>query len=72
MKMENLNAEIKEILERTANNCEFYKKEGKRDMLVNEAGCLRGVMYAADAIGIEYPKLEFYNKYIKPVYDEMK
>lgn len=69
--MYNLISEVSAILERTAKNCEFYQKEGKDEMLINEAGCLRGIMYAADAIGIEYPKMEYYRQYIKPVFDKM-
>ena len=59
------------ILERTARNCEFYKKEGMTEHLINETGCLRGIMYTLDEIGIPYPNELYYNLYIKPVYEKM-
>ena len=61
------------ILERTAKNCEFYKREGMTEHFINEVGCLRGIMYALDEIGIPYPCFSaYYNEFIKPAADLME
>lgn len=56
-------------LNRIAGNCQFYKGIGDRERFLNEAGALRGMMYAADALKITYLKHELYENYIKPAYD---
>lgn len=58
-------------LNRIAGNCQFYKGTGDRERFLNEAGCLRGMMTAADAIGLVYLKQELYENYIKPAHDMM-
>lgn len=65
--MKTLINQTKMILERTANNCDYYKREGMTEHLINEVGCLRGIMYVADEIGIEYPLNLYYKFYIQPV-----
>lgn len=42
------------IFERTLNNCEFYKDEGKEAHLLNEIGVLRGIAYCIEAAVGEY------------------
>ena len=60
------------ILERTARNCDFYKENGMTEHYINEVGCLRGIMYALEEIGIPFPCYSlYYNMYIKPVADKM-
>ena len=67
--MKTLIKETKKILERTARNCDFYRSEGMTEHLINEIGCLRGAMYIADEIGIEYPSALYYQLYIKPNFE---
>lgn len=60
------------VLERTANNCEFYKNKGMTEHYINEVGCLRGIMYALEEMGIPFPCYSlYYNMYIKDVYEKM-
>ena len=61
--------QIKREMERAAKNCEFYKKQNDINHYINEVGCLRGMMYLADIIGINYPQDEYYDKYIKHVHE---
>lgn len=63
---------IRSELERIANNCEFYKAHGMTEHYKNEVGCLRGMMYAADAIKCPYPQYVLYHMYIKPEYNRME
>lgn len=63
--------QVRKDMERVANNCRFYQEQGNQIHLINEVGCLRGQMYIADMIGIPYPKVEYYNAWIKPIYDTM-
>ena len=52
---------------RTAKNCHFYKETEKNmTHFVNEAGCLRGMMYIADILRVNYPQDEYYEFYIQP------
>ena len=62
---------IQQELVRLARNCQFYKGEGDKIHFINEAGALRGMMYAADALKIVYLKHELYENYIKPAYEMM-
>ena len=62
---------IRKELTRIANNCEYYMKEGNSTRFINEVGCLRGAMYIADALEITYPKMQYYDKYIKQVHELM-
>ena len=64
-------AKIHSELRRIAGNCQFYKGTGDKIRFINEAGCLRGMMYAADAVGIVYLKQELYEQYIKPASEMM-
>ena len=41
-----------EIYERTKRNCQFYEREGKKMSLLNEIGCLRGIVYCLEEVGI--------------------
>ena len=43
---------VKEIFERTLNNCIFYENQGNGKRLLNEIGVLRGVAYVMDEMGI--------------------
>ena len=64
-------AKIHSELRRIAGNCQFYKANGDKVRFINEAGCLRGMMYAADALKLVYLRQELYENYIKPAYDMM-
>lgn len=64
--MKTLINQSKMLLTRTANNCDFYKREGMTEHLINEVGCLRGIMYVLDEIGIDYPQDLYYKLYIEP------
>lgn len=37
---------IFDVYERTKNNIRFYQREGDEKLLLNEIGCLRGVVYS--------------------------
>lgn len=69
--MKTLINQTKMLIERTANNCDYYKREGMTEHLINEVGCLRGIMYVADEIGIEYPFQLYYKLYIESVHNEL-
>lgn len=56
-------------LERIARNCDFYAKNNDQNHYINEVGCLRGAMYIADLIGCKYPIQQYYDLYIKNVYE---
>lgn len=43
-------SKVREVFERTLNNCKFYEMEGKRISLLNEIGTLRGLMYAMEYV----------------------
>lgn len=43
---------IMDIFNRTISNCEFYEKEKQHTKLLNEIGCLRGIAYCLEAVGI--------------------
>ena len=64
--------QVLDDMERVVRNCQFYLDEGNKTHLLNEVGCLRGQMYIADMIGLQYPKMEYYEKWIKPIHDIMK
>lgn len=66
-----LNEQVKKDMERVANNCRFYQEQGNKTHLINEVGVLRGQMYIADMIGVQYPRIEYYNAWIKPIFDIM-
>ncbi len=40
-----------DLLERTLNNCRFYEKDNQNEKLVNEVGCLRGILYCLEKVG---------------------
>lgn len=46
--------ELYKIFERTLDNCLYYEKEEMIEHLLNEIGCLRGIAYALETVGI-YP-----------------
>lgn len=46
----NANSKVREVFERTLNNCKFYEQEGKQLSLLNEIGTLRGLMYAMEYV----------------------
>ena len=50
--MKNVESELQEIFERTKRNCLFYEKERKHASLMNEIGCLRGIVYCLEAVGV--------------------
>ena len=50
--MATLTQDLKELYNRTMNNCDFYKSENNAAALLNEIGVLRGIGYCMDAIGI--------------------
>ena len=58
-------------LRRIAGNCQYYKGTGNKIKFINEAGALRGMMYAADALKVVYLRQELYENYIKPANDMM-
>ena len=48
-------AKMKDIFERTKNNCRFYEKEGKQSSLLNEIGVLRGIAYCLEVMTGKLP-----------------
>jgi len=51
--MENAEKEkLLEIFNRTMQNCEFYEAEKQDTKLLNEIGCLRGIAYCLESVGI--------------------
>ena len=46
-----VNDMFNELFERTLNNCRFLEKENNEKRLLNEIGCLRGIMYAIEKVG---------------------
>lgn len=40
------------IYNRTMNNCMFYEKRNDKQHLLNEIGCLRGIAYCLEELGI--------------------
>ena len=63
--------QVKDEMEQVVRNCKFYLEKGYKIHFVNEAGALRGMMYLADIIGIQYPKDEYYKMYILPAKNMM-
>ena len=63
--------EILDEMERTVKNCDYYRGKNNMVHFVNEAGSLRGMMYLADILGVQYPLQEYYNQYILPAYQYM-
>lgn len=59
-----MNEKIKELYERTLNNCKFYERENDSKHLLNEIGVLRGIAYAMEAVG-ECPHNEEFLHYIE-------
>jgi len=70
--MDNLNNAIRKELQRLADNCEYYNAAGMDEHYINEVGCLRGAMYIADLVGVQYPQYIYYRNYIEPVYNRIK
>ena len=63
--------QVKEVMDRTIKNCRFYYGENDMEHYINEVGCLRGIMYIADIIGMEYPQMQIYEQQIKVAYEYM-
>ena len=40
------------IYKRTKKNCLFYEQEGNEKRLLNEIGCLRGIAYCLEELGV--------------------
>jgi hypothetical protein len=47
-----MESELIDIFERTKRNCSYYEKEKKHMSLMNEIGCLRGIAYCLEAVGV--------------------
>lgn len=43
---------LNNLFERTMNNCLCYEREGKKMSLLNEIGCLRGIAYCLEELGV--------------------
>lgn len=56
-----MNDTIKDVYERTMNNCKFYEKEGDKASLslLHEIGVLRGVAYCMEIIGMPFVNDDF-------------
>lgn len=50
MKKDKMMKKLIALYERTLKNCRFYEAEGKEWALMNEIGCLRGILYAIEEI----------------------
>ena len=44
------NQNLFQLFERTLKNCHFYQKEGLKNNLLNEIGCLRGIFYCIESM----------------------
>ena len=42
---------FRDLFKRTLHNCEYYEEEQKEKHLLNEIGCLRGILYAMEKVG---------------------
>lgn len=40
------------LYNRTKNNCLYYEKKGEEMGLLNEIGCLRGIAYCLEEVGV--------------------
>ena len=59
------NKELKELYERTLNNCRFYLKENMNKKLLNEIGVLRGIAYVLELNNINVVKNDDFINFIK-------
>ena len=53
MKEKTMKKKLMALYEKTLNNCKFYESAGESKHLHNEIGCLRGIAYCLEAVGVD-------------------